>query len=402
MGTGLSRDEDTKQANLRVKVQAVTAFESAGRKHREKRKIPHTDKRKAKQNGKHEETKLSGWDRARESMSKNRGKETALRLSDFNKVNRKIQLDEEDIRPIDIPYISSEKIQPEELCHVCSVYTGRETYPCRICYKVYHEGCLRKLGQCRDPASSSLLKRALKPIGWSCHKCDNLSNVLTEEEIQNLMSLFERNEVVRDSSISLEDYLDFRKRVHYELTNSEMTREQIQEETMTFHRVDKENTGSITWWEFLNFETTRILQQRNRNSLLHILHKREIELARKLFQIYDENMTGVISEYNARKAIATWYTLFLEPDEFINGYAIMSQHKTEDIAKAITENLTFTIDGQETNERVMTWNDYLLELAIYIIAARSNLSPVPVEGSEWTKSVVVSTEMDCDLKRTSL
>ena len=52
--------------------------------------------------------------------------------------------------------------------------------------------------------------------------------------------------------------------------------------------------------------------------------------------------------------------------------------------------------------RTMSWNDYLLELAIYIIAARSNLSPVPVEGSEWTKSVVVSTEMDCDMKRTSL
>ena len=52
--------------------------------------------------------------------------------------------------------------------------------------------------------------------------------------------------------------------------------------------------------------------------------------------------------------------------------------------------------------RTMSWNDYLLELAIYIIAARSNLSPVPVEGSEWTKSVVVSTEMDCDMERTSL
>lgn len=63
------------------------------------------------------------------------------------------------------------QVQPEELCHVCSVYTGRETYPCRICYKVYHEGCLRKLGQCKDPASSALLKRAVKPVGWSCHKC---------------------------------------------------------------------------------------------------------------------------------------------------------------------------------------------------------------------------------------
>ena len=49
-----------------------------------------------------------------------------------------------------------------------------------------------------------------------------------------------------------------------------MTPDQIQEDTMTFHRVDKDNTGSITWWEFINFETTRILQQRHKVSNLDI------------------------------------------------------------------------------------------------------------------------------------
>jgi len=48
-----------------------------------------------------------------------------------------------------------------------------------------------------------------------------------------------------------------------------MTRDRIQEETMTFHRVDKDNTGSITWWEFINFETTQILQQRHKVSNLN-------------------------------------------------------------------------------------------------------------------------------------
>lgn len=54
--------------------------------------------------------------------------------------------------------------------------------------------------------------------------------------------------------------------MYNELTNSEMERDQIQEETRTYHRVDKDSTGSITWWEFLNFETTRILQQRHKVS----------------------------------------------------------------------------------------------------------------------------------------
>lgn len=72
---------------------------------------------------------------------------------------------------INVSFLLSFQVEPEELCHVCSVYTGRETYPCRICYKVYHESCLRKLGQCNDPASSVLLKRALKSTGWSCQNC---------------------------------------------------------------------------------------------------------------------------------------------------------------------------------------------------------------------------------------
>lgn len=111
MGAGVSRSDETKQTNIRAKVQAVTAFESAGRKHREKRKFPHLDRRKTKQNGKHEETKPSGWDRAREkSLSKHHVKDTSLRLSDFNKVTRKMQLDEDDFKPVDIPYLSTEKV----------------------------------------------------------------------------------------------------------------------------------------------------------------------------------------------------------------------------------------------------------------------------------------------------
>lgn len=111
MGAGVSRSDETTQTNIRAKVQAVTAFESAGRKHREKRKFSLLDKRKSKQNGKHEETKPSGWDRAREkSLSKHHVKDTSLRLSDFNKVTRKMQLDEDDFKPMDIPYLSTEKV----------------------------------------------------------------------------------------------------------------------------------------------------------------------------------------------------------------------------------------------------------------------------------------------------
>ena len=61
------------------------------------------------------------------------------------------------------------QVEPEELCHVCSVYTGSETLVCGVCYRVFHEGCLAKIGQWSGPpdilASSSM---------WSCHQCVSL------------------------------------------------------------------------------------------------------------------------------------------------------------------------------------------------------------------------------------
>ena len=58
------------------------------------------------------------------------------------------------------------QVEPEELCHVCSVYTGSETLVCGVCYRVFHQSCLAKIGQWSGPAE-------LQDTGdmWSCHQC---------------------------------------------------------------------------------------------------------------------------------------------------------------------------------------------------------------------------------------
>lgn len=412
MGAGAS-----KHGNVKRKVQAVNAFEDAGKRHREKGKktTDQTQKKKNKKKQPDVESRIktpeqssehvSRWTILREKTLTKSDVEMRrqLRLSDFNKIIRKKTLDEDDETPIEIPYEATEKVEPEELCDICSVYTGRETYPCRICLKVYHEGCLRKLGHCCDPASSILLKRALKPIGWSCHNCDNLSNLLTEQEMIELMTSFERHEVTQDCSITLDDYLDYRRRLHKDISNNDMTTEQQQDITIIFHRIDKNGSGSVTWWEFLNYESARCLQDRkSKNSVTRLLSPREIELARRLFRVFDQDGDGNITEHDAKKAIASWYTLFLEADESLNGYSLMSSNKNDELTFVLVETLTFTMDTNTDSKRQVSWQEYLKELSLYILAARPNLSPVPVEGSEWTKSVVVSTEKDCNIKQTSL
>lgn len=49
---------------------------------------------------------------------------------------------------------------------------------------------------------------------------------------------------------------------------------------------------------------------------------REIEIARRLFRIYDDSHQGNITEVNAKKAIAAYYTLFIECDDTLNGWVM--------------------------------------------------------------------------------
>ncbi|XP_061193286.1 uncharacterized protein LOC133201504 [Saccostrea echinata] len=393
MGAGVSR-----HGQVRRKVQAVNAFEDAGKRHRRQKNPKKSNdvamREKAKDMTSSDRGSRSHWMRVKErTISKTELEaRSALRLSDFNKVVRKRTLEKDDDVPITIPYVSNEKVEPEELCHVCSVYTGRETYPCRICYKVYHESCLRKLGQCNDPASSVLLKKALKPTGWSCQNCDDLSSLLTEEELHNLFSSLDRYEVAQDSSIGLEDFMEYRKRCYGDQDGGEVPKDALQEDLARFHRIDKDNTGSITWWEFINFESIRILKKRNKNSIVHLLSPREIEIARRLFRVYDDGCEGNITEFNAKKTIAAFYTLFIECDDTLNGFAVLSK-KDEELSFVLNESLSFTMDCEPNGPKSVSWQDYLLELSLYILAARPNLSPVPVESSEWTKGDLFGVSM---------
>ena len=56
------------------------------------------------------------------------------------------------------------------------------------------------------------------------------------------------------------------------------------------------------------------------NSIVHLLSPREIEIARRLFRVYDNGCQGTNTEFDAKKAIAAYYTLFIECDDTLNGW----------------------------------------------------------------------------------
>lgn len=59
----------------------------------------------------------------------------------------------------------------DEMCDVCEVWTADDLYPCRICTRVFHDGCLRELGYLRAEALQEMRDMAHGATGWSCYYC---------------------------------------------------------------------------------------------------------------------------------------------------------------------------------------------------------------------------------------
>lgn len=66
------------------------------------------------------------------------------------------------------------QVESEELCSICSVYTGVEVHPCRVCCKAFHELCLKKKGKLHDHTEQEAFRKANTEKGWSCHDCVSL------------------------------------------------------------------------------------------------------------------------------------------------------------------------------------------------------------------------------------
>lgn len=57
------------------------------------------------------------------------------------------------------------------MCDVCEVWTADDLYPCKICTRVFHDGCLRELGYLRAEALQEMRDTAHTVTGWSCYYC---------------------------------------------------------------------------------------------------------------------------------------------------------------------------------------------------------------------------------------
>ncbi|CAH1773900.1 unnamed protein product [Owenia fusiformis] len=406
MGSGAS-----KRPNTTRKVQAVSAFQAIPKSPKEKDKILNdeiTDTQIKLDDVNHDNEKSTdnrrsitinetsnAWNALKQGIILNANSlpKTTLTLDDFTKVIRR-KASEIKNDDLEIPYESKEKVESEELCHICAVYTGSETYPCRICPRVYHESCLRKIGHCSSPESSNLLQKAHEPIGWSCYKCDNLSSVLAEEEMFQLMEDFDIYDIDKDSTISLDEFLKYKNEQYQKRFGCEMPFEDEETERRRFKIMDKNKTETLDWWEFLNYESTHILTTRSKNALVRLLTEREIDEARRTFRVFDRDGNGEISEHEAKHAFTSWYSQFLH--ETPGSLKILDTDDVDDnseFAVHVKENTKLIMAADTDKNGRVSWNEYLKDQALYIIASRPNsCSNAPEDDNLTTKNRTISND----------
>ncbi|XP_013378662.1 PHD finger protein 24 isoform X2 [Lingula anatina] len=297
----------------------------------------------------------------------------------YTPLKRQRTVDEDDNEAYDIPYdkflgskpLGDVKEEQTITCSLCrSDNIDNALYKCRICARHFHERCLQKIGFCQDEESLRQLHKAKTKVGWSCHECDNLNNILTEEEQVELIENFEKCDVNMDATISVEEYLDYKQKEYLALFHTPMPKEEEDLEKTKFRHMDTDGTGTIDWWEFLNYETIRLLERtRTKNALLRLLTPSEIDTAREAFSQFDLDGDGLITEVEAKKAFSR-----------LPNKAFLIKNRTKHI-----------MDADADNSGNVSWTEFLKQRAIVMLAARPNKAVKHLGNS-----AVMDTEDDMD------
>ncbi|KAM9734523.1 PHD finger protein 24 isoform 2-T2 [Menidia menidia] len=277
----------------------------------------------------------------------------------------------DDAKPVEVELEKKEQPSSDEMCDVCEVWTADDLYPCRICTRVFHDGCLRELGYLRAEALQEMRDTAHTVTGWSCYYCDNLNLLLTEEEMYSLMETFKQCKIIPESCLVSDELLQYRHYASKQQFEKDLTDEQEEEVLAQFAALDPEKKGHIEWSDFLYFESLTVLRKfRTENSLVRLLTGKERDKARSVF--LDLEKDGVITRAECRQAQQSWFHKLKDSQSCNVSISHVGPICESSPASSGSE------QSKTDESRPVTWADFLRESAIYILAARPNSSAMHI------------------------
>ncbi|XP_067399648.1 PHD finger protein 24 [Emydura macquarii macquarii] len=285
-----------------------------------------------------------------------------------------------DDEPLEISLDQREQVTSDEMCEICEVWTAESLFPCRVCTRVYHDGCLRRMGYLQNGGAGEVTETAHTETGWSCYYCDNLNLLLTEEEMYSLMESFQQCKIIPETCLSLDNFLHYKHLVHKRHFERPMSEEQEERATLQFSALDPDKKGQVEWPDFLSHESIALLQKlRPQNSLLRLLTAKERERARATFLPLSQDSNGLISEGECRKAQHTWFRKHQKEtpscNVSISHVGPMSESSPASSSSSKSQEKTLLATEQEES-RPVDWPTFLKDNVIYILAARPNSAAV--------------------------
>ncbi|XP_073467532.1 PHD finger protein 24 [Aquarana catesbeiana] len=290
-----------------------------------------------------------------------------------------------DDNPPGISLEQREEITNDEMCEICEVWTAESLFPCRICSRVFHDGCLRRMGYLLNDNALEVTEMAHTETGWSCYYCDNLNLLLTEEEMYSLNETFSQCKVIPECPLTLDDFLHYKHLVNRRLQEKQLSDELEEQATLQFSSMDPEKKGQIEWADFLSHESVCLLQKlRTQNSLLRLLSTKERERARATFQSLDQDNDQLITGSECRRAQHGW---FLKPAKEAASCNVSISHvgpMSESSPASSTsgksqEKIPLTTESDDS--RQVNWDTFLKKNVIFILAARPNSSAIHLKPS---------------------
>ncbi|XP_030824721.1 PHD finger protein 24 [Camarhynchus parvulus] len=281
-----------------------------------------------------------------------------------------------DDEPPDISLEQREQILNDEMCEICEVWTAESLFPCRICHRVYHDGCLRRMGYLQKDSAVEVTETAHTETGWSCYYCDNLNLLLTEEEMYSLMETLKNCKIIPESCLTLDDFLHYKHQVHKQQFERTMPEAQEEQAALQFNALDPDKKGHIEWQDFLSHESIQLLQKiRPQNALLRLLTPKERERARTAFLALDQDNDGFIGEAECRQARHSWFRKhqkeMLSCNVSISHVGPISEGSPASSRNGKSPEKILPATKQEET-RSIDWPGFLRENVAYILAARPN------------------------------
>uniref|UniRef100_A0A8B9E613 KIAA1045 RING finger domain-containing protein n=1 Tax=Anser cygnoides TaxID=8845 RepID=A0A8B9E613_ANSCY len=280
-----------------------------------------------------------------------------------------------DDEPLDI------SLEHDEMCEICEVWTAESLFPCRICSRVYHDGCLRRMGYLQNNSAVEVMETAHTETGWSCYYCDNLNLLLMEEEMYSLMETLRQCKIIPETCLMLDDFLHYKHLVHKQQFERPMGEAQEERATLQFSALDPNKKGQIKWLDFLSHESIQLLQKLlPQNSLLRLLTAKECEWACVAFPALDQDSDGFIGENECHKTRHAWFRKHQKEtpscNVSISHVGPMSESSPASSSKS-QEKTLLAVEQEEA--RCVNWSSFLRENVAYILAACPNSAAVHLQ-----------------------